>query len=190
MSLINRVFPSFAQDISRAFSLLEEPMFNVARRFPASFPTLSDQQSFFRPSVDVVENEKNYVIEAEVPGMKKDDLSVEFLDDGTLIMKGKIEQGTAASNEGMRTVDTSGTTTEFTGTDTSSDVVAAETSGPVSTGTKPTFWTSERVRGHFQRSFQFPGKIDPENVKASYKDGLLSIVVPKVERSGKQVIIE
>ncbi|PKC16152.1 HSP20-like chaperone [Rhizophagus irregularis] len=171
MSLINRVLPSLANDIGRAFSLLDEPLFNVARRFPASFPTLSDQQSFFRPSVDVLENDKNYVIEAEVPGMKKEDLSVEFLDDGTLIMKGKIEQGTAPSTEGMRTVDT-------------------DTSGIVSTGTKPTFWTSERVRGHFQRSFQFPGRIDPENVKASYKDGLLSIVVPKVEKSGKQITIE
>ncbi|GBC07167.1 hypothetical protein RclHR1_00730016 [Rhizophagus clarus] len=188
MPLINRVFPSLTQDISRAFSLLDEPLFNVARRFPASFPTLSDQQSFFRPSVDVLENDKNYVVEAEVPGMKKEDLSVEFLDDGTLIMKGKIEQGTAASAEGMRTVDTSGTT-ESTGTDTS-DAVAVETSNTVSTGIKPTFWTSERVRGHFQRSFQFPGRIDPENVKASYKDGLLSIVVPKVERSGKQIAIE
>ncbi|CAB5310584.1 unnamed protein product [Rhizophagus irregularis] len=87
MSLINRVLPSLANDIGRAFSLLDEPLFNVARRFPASFPTLSDQQSFFRPSVDVLENDKNYVIEAEVPGMKKEDLSVEFLDDGTLIMK-------------------------------------------------------------------------------------------------------
>src|SRR6266498_2893442 len=105
MSLINRVnrvFPSFAQDISRAFSLLDEPLFNVSRRFPASFPTLSDHQSFFRPSVDVSEDDKNYVIEAEVPGMKKEDLSVKFLDDDTLIMKGKIEQGTT---EGMRTVD-------------------------------------------------------------------------------------
>ncbi|RIA98494.1 HSP20-like chaperone [Glomus cerebriforme] len=188
MSLINRVFPSFAQDISRAISLLDEPFFNVARRFPASFPTyfptLSDKQSLFRPSVDIIENDKNYVIEAEVPGMKKEDLSVEFLDDGTLIMKGKIEQGTTESTEGMQTIDaTSGTTTESTGTTT--DVITA-----ADNVSKPTFWTSERMRGHFQRSFQFPGKIDPENVKASYKDGLLSVVVPKVENHGKQISIE
>uniref|UniRef100_A0A1D1YRF5 Heat shock protein n=1 Tax=Anthurium amnicola TaxID=1678845 RepID=A0A1D1YRF5_9ARAE len=183
MSLINRVnrvFPSFAQDISRAFSLLDEPLF---RRFPASFPATLSDQAFFRPSVDISENDKSYIVEAEVPGMKKEDLSVEFLDDGTLIMKGKIEQGSSSSSERMRTIDnTEGTTTESTGSDT--DVVVA------STVTKPTFWTSERVKGHFQRSFQFPGKIDPESVKASYKDGLLSVIVPKVEKNGKEITIE
>jgi HSP20 family protein len=176
MSLINRVFP----EVSRAFSLLDEPIFNVARRSVPTFFPLNDRQSFFRPSVDISETDKNYIVEAEVPGMKKENLSVEFLNDGhTLVMKGKIDHASEqSSTEGVPTSD-GGTKESLTSTD------AAATDA-----NKPTFWTSERTRGHFQRSFQFPGTIDPENVKASYKDGVLSIVVPKVERHGKQISIE
>lgn len=41
------------------------------------------------------------------------------------------------------------------------------------------YWVSERSVGEFSRSFAFPSRVDQENVKASLKDGILSIVVPK-----------
>ncbi len=185
MSLLNRFIPSIAQDVSRAFTLLDEPLFNAARRYPSSFPTLSDRlPNFFRPSVDISETDKNYVIEAEVPGMKKEDLSIECLDDGSLIMKGKIETPTAPT-EKMRTVDATNNTSTTESGGTTEDVVeaGAET-------TEPTIWTSERMRGHFQRSFQFPSNINPEDVKATYRDGILKVVIPKLEKHRKQISIE
>lgn len=41
------------------------------------------------------------------------------------------------------------------------------------------YWVSERSVGTFHRSFAFPGRVDLENVKASLKDGILSVVIPK-----------
>lgn len=41
------------------------------------------------------------------------------------------------------------------------------------------YWVSERSVGEFSRSFAFPSRVDHESVKASLKNGILSIVVPK-----------
>jgi len=43
------------------------------------------------------------------------------------------------------------------------------------------YWVSERHVGSFERSFSFPSRVDQEAVKASLKNGILSIVVPKAK---------
>jgi HSP20 family protein len=43
------------------------------------------------------------------------------------------------------------------------------------------YWVSERSVGEFHRSFSFPTRVDHEAVKASLKNGILSIVVPKAQ---------
>jgi HSP20 family protein len=42
---------------------------------------------------------------------------------------------------------------------------------------------SERFVGRFQRSITLPASVDPKKVKASYKDGLLKVVLPKSEEA-------
>jgi HSP20 family protein len=39
----------------------------------------------------------------------------------------------------------------------------------------------ERVYGSFQRSFMLPTTVDPEQVTATYKDGVLELRLPKSE---------
>ena len=46
---------------------------------------------------------------------------------------------------------------------------------------KPQYWISERSVGQFERSFSFQARVDQEAVKASLKNGILSIVVPKAK---------
>ncbi|HKI87038.1 MAG TPA: Hsp20/alpha crystallin family protein [Thermoanaerobaculia bacterium] len=41
----------------------------------------------------------------------------------------------------------------------------------------------ERAYGTFSRSFTLPRNVDPEKVKATYKDGVLTIELPKVEEA-------
>lgn len=41
------------------------------------------------------------------------------------------------------------------------------------------YWISERHVGEFTRSFNFPRRVNQEAVKASLKNGILSVVVPK-----------
>ena len=42
---------------------------------------------------------------------------------------------------------------------------------------------TERLYGNFQRSLTLPTAVDAEKVKASYKDGLLQLVLPKAEEA-------
>ncbi|RIB15015.1 HSP20-like chaperone [Gigaspora rosea] len=190
MSLISRIFPSLAQDFNRSLFELE-PFFVQSSRVPrlSNFPTASSVlNGYFRPSVDVSETDKNYIIEAEVPGMKKDDLSVEFADN-TLTLKGKIEKSNVRGDDQLRIVDTtqSGESKVATNT-TNSEVIEHGREG--TSVAEPTYWTSERVLGSFQRSFTLPNNADKENVKAQYKDGILSIIIPKVERHSQKINIE
>ncbi|MEM4325768.1 MAG: Hsp20/alpha crystallin family protein [Candidatus Pacearchaeota archaeon] len=46
---------------------------------------------------------------------------------------------------------------------------------------------AERIYKGFYRSIFLPSKIIPDQVKASYKDGILEIIMPKVEKK-KQVL--
>ncbi|TFB03990.1 30 kDa heat shock protein [Trichoderma ghanense] len=47
---------------------------------------------------------------------------------------------------------------------------------------KAKYWLTERSIGEFSRSFHFPTLVDHEAVSASFKNGILSIVVPKAKK--------
>ncbi|RUP46306.1 HSP20-like chaperone [Jimgerdemannia flammicorona] len=185
MSLINRVFPEIFRDAGRAFAMLDDPFLQATRRsIVPGFGSL-------RPAVDISETDKAYVLEAEVPGMKKKDLDIEFTDDTTLIVKGKIERSSeTGAGAGFGAKDESIIEQGENQQQQSTDVVSAE--GPQMGVSDPrqTWWSSERVLGSFQRSFTFPGKIDPANVKATYKDGVLTITVPKPESKVNKITID
>jgi HSP20 family protein len=52
------------------------------------------------------------------------------------------------------------------------------------------YYRQERCYGKFERCFSLPVEIDPEKIKADYKDGVLKIDIPKTEESKpKQVSI-
>ena len=44
-----------------------------------------------------------------------------------------------------------------------------------------TFFRKERVSGAVRRSFSLPCKVDPDRAKASFKDGVLEVELPKIE---------
>jgi HSP20 family protein len=49
----------------------------------------------------------------------------------------------------------------------------------------------ERSYGSFHRSFTLPNTVDRENIKASYKDGVLKVILPKKEEAKpKQIKID
>jgi|Deesub1362B_J571_1020462.scaffolds.fasta_scaffold02918_2 HSP20 family protein len=45
------------------------------------------------------------------------------------------------------------------------------------------FLISERIYGKFQRSFTLPNNVDTEKISASYRDGVLTLTLPKKEES-------
>ncbi|KAH8920756.1 HSP20-like chaperone [Atractiella rhizophila] len=123
--------------------------------------------------MDVKELKDRFKVEIEIPGARKEDLKLEFEGEGgrTLTLTGKIggnvkEPATENNSEG------SGDATVQPSKD--GDIVKAKEE-------EMSIWTSERFVGSFAKSFRFPSSIEVENVKATYKDGVLEVEVPKKE---------
>ena len=53
---------------------------------------------------------------------------------------------------------------------------------------KSDYYRRETSYGEFVRTIGLPSKVDNEHVKATYKDGMLEVVIPKVEQSQQRTI--
>ena len=53
---------------------------------------------------------------------------------------------------------------------------------------KESYHRIERAYGNFQRSFSLPHQVNPEKVEAAFKDGVLTIAVPKAEQARSRKI--
>jgi HSP20 family protein len=96
------------------------------------------------PAFDVYEEKDNFVVKAELPGMKKEEINV-ALHDGDLIISG--ERKSETKSEGTE------------------------------------FYRAERFFGKFQRAITLPATVAANNVKAEYKDGVLTVTLPKSEEA-------
>jgi HSP20 family molecular chaperone IbpA len=118
----------------------------------------------FSPRFDVRESQEAYYLDGELPGVTRKDVDIEFSDPQTLIVKGHMERECQA---GLPAED------------------EAETSA------NHRYWTWERSVGQFQRSFSFPSRVDQDAVKASLKNGILSVVIPKASADvSKRITVE
>ena len=71
--------------------LPRENWFNRNDFFEHFFPSHhSEMESFFSPRVDITEKENEYLITAELPGVNKDDINIDF-HDGILSIEAKID---------------------------------------------------------------------------------------------------
>ena len=52
------------------------------------------------------------------------------------------------------------------------------------------YWVKERSVGEFERRFKFEGRIELDNVKASLKNGILSVAIPKALKESRRITIE
>jgi HSP20 family protein len=129
------------------FRELEEMSERLNRVFRRPLPRTSGPEEAivaadWAPAVDVVESDKEYLIKAELPEVKKQDLKVEIRD-GVLCLQGKREQEKEEKGEKFHRV--------------------------------------ERSYGAFARSFSVPQDADEGKISARFKDGVLSIHLPKSE---------
>ena len=141
-----------------------DPFRNVAalqdrinRIFDESFSRTADvdddiSMSAWKPSVDIYETDEAIILKAELPGIKKEDVSVE-IKDNVLTLKGeRIED--KEIKEGS-------------------------------------YFRKERCFGTFSREFNLQHRVQPDKIKARFKDGILKIEVPKPdEEKPKQITVK
>jgi HSP20 family molecular chaperone IbpA len=207
------------------------PLFSLVNELAcATRPARSSYRQTFRsftPKFSVRENETNYELNGELPGVESKDINIEFTSGNVLKVHGRTEsrreEGTKqeavqaapapaaveAQPEPVPEVESETSSyhkasveeedAEFTmvganpdaaqdtpaETPAESSTVASEApQAPAETPKQQSkYYFSERSVGQFARSFTFPaGSINTEEVKASLKNGILSIVVPKAPR--------
>lgn len=128
-------------------SLVRFDPFREINRFHNAFgDAFAGAESFgFLPAVDIRTGEDHsLVIEADLPGVPKDGVSVR-IENRTLTIKGERKR------------------------DASTDDGKAQ--------------RTERVFGTFVRSFALPETVDTAKVSADYKDGVLTVTIPRAEES-------
>jgi HSP20 family protein len=96
------------------------------------------------PDVNVFEKDDQIVVEAEMPGMKKDDIDVS-VQDHVLTLSGERKEETETKDKH--------------------------------------FYRRERVEGAFMRAINLPTNVDSEKIDAKYKNGLLTLTIPKAEEA-------
>ncbi|CAO3635197.1 unnamed protein product [Cunninghamella echinulata] len=171
MALTSRLLNEAFRDINRAVSAFDQPLSNSF--YEPTINNFGRHSSGARyPPTDILETSNGYEIHAEVPGVQKKDIDIQALDDHTIILKGEVKYAKTESSEQQEG--------EKDRTE-STDVVPA---------TAPHWWRSERVTGSFSRSFSFPQTIDVNAIKANYQDGILTVNIPKTEKSSVRIPIQ
>lgn len=101
------------------------------------------------PAVDVYEDRDDVVIKAEIPGLSKEDISVQVTD-STLTIKGEKKREEEIKEED--------------------------------------YYCCERSFGSFTRAIDLPSEVKADQVKASFKNGVLEVRMPKTEEAKKRAI--
>ena len=202
------LFPRYAtaHPYDGGFRSLFRMMDDIATNYENAVPSTSIRA--FSPRFDVIEDKDAYHLHGELPGLDQTNVSIEFTDPHTLVIKGHIEhqyERSEPADEGdKKTTDAprkAAVEDESAGkskeSKESKETAVATTDGDKKDVAKAghhktKYWVSERSVGEFHRSFSFPSPVDQDGVKATLKQGVLSITVPKLSaaKGSRKINIE
>ncbi len=132
-------WPSDFFGIQREINRVFDNFFRGGAQADENFMT-----SYWTPAVDIAEQENEYVVKMELPGVNKEDVKIS-LESNILTIKGEKKQEKEEKNRNVHRL--------------------------------------ERSYGSFQRSFTLPTTVKSDKIEATFKDGVLSISLPKAEEA-------
>ncbi|KAF8635889.1 hypothetical protein AX15_000069 [Amanita polypyramis BW_CC] len=160
-------------EVRPLFHLLEEPLTRAPSVYAHPLHRLMEDpflRSSFgrhgalsgRPAVDVIEEGDKYVVAADLPGVKKENVEVRVGEDGrSLTIEGRIiQQGETSSTPSSR----------------------GETTNQIS---KERFYS---INSQFERIIWLPRRIDVESMSAKLQDGVLRVTASKAEDETSKVV--
>ncbi|OWP07579.1 hypothetical protein B2J93_9031 [Marssonina coronariae] len=154
----------------------------------------------FTPKFDVKELADTYELHGELPGIEQSDVEIEFTDIQTITVRGHTERSYSSGTPAAGSIEGAASQAAIEGAESSSSkphkatvededasaIVAPEKNTQVAPKEAPKpeakYWVSERSVGEFSRSFTFPVRVDQDAVKASMKNGVLTVIVPKAKK--------
>jgi HSP20 family protein len=143
-----------------------------------------------RPSVDVAEEGSAYVVEAELPGVKKENIAVNIGDNGqSVTIQGRIQQRMAQPAEETKSAQSDGPASSPTAEGGMDDhIVGSSTAekSPVTQSQSTPLSTERYFAGDstFTRTLWLPQEVDQSKVTAKLEDGILTLRLPKAEDKG------
>ena len=123
----------------------ELTLFNKLFNGEDFFPRVCEPAAM--PSVDVKENEKEYVLDMDLPGKTEKDVDLSLKDDVLTISSHQEE--------------------------------TKEEKSEAKNAEKGEYLIRERRSYNFTRRFTLPQDVNPEGVNASFKNGVLTVVMPR-----------
>jgi len=159
-----------------------------------SHKNCSHRHIAFRPDFDLIESDDAFELYGELPGVKKEDVTVELTDARTMVVKGSVRHSyskviaipTATATEGSTEQTENATdlaaTQEPQTQPAEGEQVSAQETKPAKPA-HPTYIISERGSGSFQRSFKLPIDVDRQGIEATFKEGVLHVRIPKLVKS-------
>jgi HSP20 family protein len=102
------------------------------------------ENASWMPLTDIIETKDNYIFKLDIPGVKKEDVKISFVN-GTLSISGERKQEKESKDSKLHRI--------------------------------------ERTYGGYYRSFTLPQQIKEDKIEAEFKDGALTITVPKSEEA-------
>ncbi|CCM01869.1 uncharacterized protein FIBRA_03940 [Fibroporia radiculosa] len=171
----------FFREMRPLFRMLEEPLGR-----PPSYGGLHRsflEDPFFRspallqPAIDVSEEGDKYVIEAEIPGVKKENIQVRVGDSGRSVT---IEGKAVSRQTEPQPTDAQANSSSYE----AAEPVSGEGATAVAARPEQTQLSTERLftgTSSFSRTVYLPRPIDTSNVSAKLNDGVLVITVSRAE---------
>lgn len=141
-------FGLLRQMTSELDRMLEDP-------WTLRWPALQIEKDMWAPRVDVLEKDNRLITRVDLPGVKKEDVSVEVAD-GQLTISGERKSETEKKDNGN-------------------------------------VYRAECEYGSFYRTVPLPQGVKPEDVKATFANGVLEVSVPlpvPAETNGKKIPIQ
>ncbi|MBN1352018.1 Hsp20/alpha crystallin family protein [candidate division KSB1 bacterium] len=126
----------------RELDSMRQSMDSVFDRFSGVQRDTTWGSGTWQPAVDLVENDNEFVLTAELPGLEKKDISLNIVNN-VVTLKGEKNISKEVKED--------------------------------------KYYRLERSSGSFQRSFSLPKGVQTARVSAEFKEGILKVVLPKME---------
>lgn len=113
------------------------------------------------PAVNVIEGDKEYLLELAAPGMCKQDFSVKIDENDNLVIKMEKSTGTEVKDADNKTAEQ-----------------AATAEGKAENA--PRYIRREFAYSKYEQAFVLPEDVERKDIKAKVENGVLTVTLPKV----------
>jgi len=191
------------EDMDRVFGQFMDPGVTFAQ------PSIAGRAlQAWAPHIDVSETDQEFFIEADLPGVRQEDIDIQ-VQEGLLTLRAKMqqeEQPQGAQSQGTQSQGTQqGTQAQGTREHTPRNHDGQGQTGQIQnaqnqsvqradqTGQTPRrYYQRERRFGYFERTMSLPANVDEERIRAEFKDGVLTLHIPKQPQAqqGRRISIQ